>query len=106
MLLHKAPAANCPHHSRLSAGSFALLYEAEWKTRRSITTIIAPDEPDAPKKVGANFCGVALAGRLCNGHAGVWLRAVHSPAPGSLMHGLQYLPRLTRSQYLTLIPHL
>lgn len=33
------------------AGSFALLYEAEWKTRRSITTIIAPDEPDTPKKV-------------------------------------------------------
>jgi dipeptidyl aminopeptidase/acylaminoacyl peptidase len=32
-------------------GSFALLYEAEWKTRRSITTIIAPDEPDTPKKV-------------------------------------------------------
>ena len=28
-------------------GDFALLYEAEWKARRSITWVIAPDAPDA-----------------------------------------------------------
>lgn len=30
---------------------FALLYEAEWKSRRSVTWVIAPDAPDAEKTV-------------------------------------------------------
>lgn len=29
---------------------FALLYEAEWKTRRSVTWVIAPDEPEGGSK--------------------------------------------------------
>jgi dipeptidyl aminopeptidase/acylaminoacyl peptidase len=33
------------------SGELALLYENEWKTRRSITSIIAPDNPTIEKKV-------------------------------------------------------
>lgn len=48
-------------------GDFALLYEAEWKNRRSLTWVIAPDSEGAEKTVGGGVEAwrAGWAGRGC-----------------------------------------